>query len=50
VAKDLLTLISFYIIYYRRKTFKLLHNTLLSITKFLYKNVRKKYAGSKKYP
>ena len=25
-------------------------NTLLSITKFLYKNVRKKYAGSKKYP
>ena len=33
-----------------RKTFKLLHNTLLSITKFLYKNVRKKYAGSKEYP
>ena len=41
MAKDLLTLISFYIIYYRRKTFKFLHNTLLSITKFLYKNVRK---------
>ena len=30
-----------YIICYRRETFKFLHNTLLSITKFLYKNVRK---------
>ena len=26
MSKDLLTLISFYIIYYRRKTFKFLHN------------------------